>query len=163
MPTAWCNRCGCSATRSSAWRGTTRRCPYLEEAANLFAQLEDRCLGSGNAERHCARILERTSPDAAVEAWNAVLALHRRRGDVKSELDAREGLARALRAKGPDEAIPAFESALALAATIGDRAREAAIGNVLGILEWQRGHHADALRHYESVLSAHSRSWQPRA
>jgi tetratricopeptide (TPR) repeat protein len=82
-----------------------------------------------------------------------VLALHRRRGDVKNELGAREGLARALRANGPDAAIPAFESALALAATIGHRSREIAIGNVLGILEWQRGSYSDALRRYESVLA----------
>ena len=126
--------------------------PYLEEAAQLFGQLEDR-VSEAEMRSGIARILERGSPDAAVEAWNTVLALHRRRGDVKSELDAREGLARALRAKGPDASIPAFESALALAAMIGDRAREATLGNVLGILEWQRGHHADALRHYESVLA----------
>ena len=49
--------------------------------------------------------------------------------------------------------IPAFESALALAATIGERAREAAIRNVLGILEWERGGYAEALRHYESALA----------
>ena len=71
----------------------------------------------------------------------------------KSELEAREGLARAMRANGPDEAIPAFESALALAATIGERAREAAIRNTLGILEWERGGYAAALRHYESALA----------
>src|SRR5204863_9644751 len=101
---------------------------YLQEAADLFAQLEDR---GSEAEMRAgvARILERTSPDDAVQAWGAVLALQRTRGDVRSELDAREGLARAMRAKGPDEAIPAFESALALAATIGERSREAGIRN----------------------------------
>src|SRR5204862_5200415 len=97
--------------------------PYLEEAAQLFAQLEDR-VSEAEMRGGIARILELRSPAAAAKAWNAVLALHRRRGDVKSELDAREGLARALRAKGPDAAIPAFEAALALASTIGDRTRE---------------------------------------
>ena len=57
-----------------------------------------------------------------------------------------------MRAKGADEAIPAFESALALAATIGERVREAAIRNVLGILEWERGRYTEALRHYEAAL-----------
>ena len=45
----------------------------------------------------------------------------------------------------PADAVPAFESALALAATIGNRAREAAIRNMLGILEWERGGYAAAL------------------
>ena len=81
--------------------------PCLEEAATLFAQLED---GASEVEMRSgiARILERSSPDAAADAWNAVLALHRRRGDVGGELDAREGLARGLRARGPDAAIPAY-------------------------------------------------------
>ena len=126
--------------------------PYLEEAAQLFGQLEDH-VSEAEMRSATARILERRSPQAAVAAWNAVLALHRRRGDTKNELTAREGLARALRADGPDAAIPAFEAAHALAATIGDRSRQASIGNVLGILEWTRGRYVEALRHYESVLA----------
>ncbi|MFL6279237.1 MAG: ATP-binding protein [Vicinamibacterales bacterium] len=126
--------------------------PYLDEAAQLFGQLEDRA-SEAEMRGGIARILELRSPDRAAEAWNIVLALHRRRGDMKGELEAREGLARALRSKGPEVAIPAFESALALASTLGNRAREAAIGNVLGILEWERGGFAPALRHYETVLA----------
>ncbi len=125
--------------------------PCLQEASQLFAQLEDR-VSEAEMQSGVARILERTSPDAAAQAWNAVLTLQRQRADFRGELDAREGLARALRSKGPDEAIPAFESALALAATIGERGREVAIRNVLGILEWERGGYAEAMRHYESAL-----------
>jgi serine/threonine protein kinase/tetratricopeptide (TPR) repeat protein len=126
--------------------------PYLQEAAQLFAQLEDR---GAEAEMWTgiARILERHSPDDAAQAWNVVLVLQHKRGDARSQLDAREGLARAMRASGADNAIPAFESALALAATIGERAREAAIRNVLGILEWERGGYAAALEHYEAALA----------
>jgi serine/threonine protein kinase/tetratricopeptide (TPR) repeat protein len=126
--------------------------PCLQEAAQLFAQLEDR---GSEAEMWTgiARILERRSPDDAAQAWNVVLVLQRKRGDARSELEAREGLARAMRASGVGDAIPAFESALALAATIGERAREAAIRNVLGILEWERGGYAAALEHYEAALA----------
>jgi class 3 adenylate cyclase/tetratricopeptide (TPR) repeat protein len=126
--------------------------PYLQEAAQLFAQLEDR---GSEAEMWTgiARIFERQSPRDAAEAWSAVLALQRKRGDSRSELEAREGLARAMRASGTGDAISAFESALALAATIGERAREAALRNVLGILEWERGGYAAALEHYEAALA----------
>jgi tetratricopeptide (TPR) repeat protein len=101
--------------------------PCLEEAADRFAQLED---GASEAE---------------MRAGLAHI-------DVRSELEAREGLARATRAKGPEDAIPAFESALALAATIGERTREIVIRNTLGILQWQRRDYAAALDHYEVAL-----------
>ena len=60
--------------------------PCLEEAAQLFAQLEDRA-SEAEMRSAIARILERNSPDAAANAWTAVLALHRRRGDVAGELE----------------------------------------------------------------------------
>ncbi len=126
--------------------------PCLEEAADLFAQLEDR-LSEAEMRSSVARVLEHTAPERAVDAWTAVLALQRARRDPRGELDACEGLARSLRLRGPDAAIPAFESALALAATIGERDREAAIRNVLGNLEWERGDYAEALKHYEAALA----------
>jgi tetratricopeptide (TPR) repeat protein len=126
--------------------------PCLREAAELFAQLEDR-ISEAEMQSGVARILERTSPQEAADAWSVALTLQRTLGDSRGELEAREGLARATRIKGPDEAIPAFESALALAATIGDRARELAIRNALGILEWERGGYDAALRHYDSALA----------
>ena len=81
-----------------------------------------------------------------------VLGLQRKRGDAGGELEARAGLARALRSAGSADAIGAYESALALAATIGERSREVSIRNVLGILEWERGHYHRALGHYEAAL-----------
>ena len=126
--------------------------PCLREAAELFAQLEDR-ISEAEMRSSVARILERTSPHEAADAWRVALALQRTLGDSRGELAAREGLARATRIKGPDEAIPAFESVLALAATIGDRSRELAIHNVLGILEWERGGYDAALRHYDAALA----------
>jgi class 3 adenylate cyclase/tetratricopeptide (TPR) repeat protein len=126
--------------------------PCLQEAALLFAQLED---GVSEAEVRSgiAGMLERTSPADAADAWRAALALQRIWGDSRAELHAREGLARAMRSRGAEEAIAAFESALALATTIGDAARELSIRNTLGVLEWERGSYAAALRQYDAALA----------
>jgi tetratricopeptide (TPR) repeat protein/class 3 adenylate cyclase len=126
--------------------------PYLQEATQLFAQLEDH-VSEAEMWTGVAQILERRSPEAAADAWNTVLALQRQRGDARGELMAREGVARALRTTRADEAIAAYESALALSTTIGARAREAALRNVLGNLHWERGRYAEALRFYESALA----------
>ncbi len=125
--------------------------PYLREAAQLFAQLEDR-VSEIEMWTGVAGVLERQSPGQAAEAWTTVLSLQQKRGDAAGELEAREGLARALRADGSTDAISAYESALALAATIGERTREAAMRNVLGILEWNGGNYHRALSHYEAAL-----------
>jgi class 3 adenylate cyclase/tetratricopeptide (TPR) repeat protein len=126
--------------------------PCLEEAADLFAQLEDR-VSEAEMRSRVARIVERSSPERAVEAWGLVLTLQRALGDPRGDLEAREGVARAMRSRGPDAAIPAFESALALAAAIGEPARELAIRNSLGMLEWERGRYAAALQQYDSALT----------
>lgn len=126
--------------------------PYLQEAAQLFAQLEDR-VSEAEMWTGIAQILERRAPANAADAWNTVLALQRQRGDARGELTAREGLARALRSLRADEAVAAYESALALAATIGASVREAALRNVLGNLHWEHGRYTEALRFYESALA----------
>jgi serine/threonine protein kinase/tetratricopeptide (TPR) repeat protein len=126
--------------------------PCLREAAELFAQLEDR-ISETEMRSGVARILERTAPPEAAAAWAVALTLQRAWGNPGGELEAREGLARATRVNGPDEAIPLFESALALAVTIGERPRQLAIRNMLGILEWERGAYDAALRHYDSALA----------
>ena len=94
------------------------------------------------------------SPAEAAEAWKTVASLRRALGDARGELDALEGLARTARqrAASPEDAIPAFQAALALATTLGDRAREVALHNTLGILEWQSERYPEALRHYEAAL-----------
>ena len=126
--------------------------PCLPEAAQLFAQLEDRprkprC---GPASPACSSARRPRRPPTRGTPSSRCSASGRIR---RSELEAREGLARALRTTRPAEAIPAFEAALTLAATIGERGREASIRNVLGILEWERGSYADALAHYEAALA----------
>jgi serine/threonine protein kinase/tetratricopeptide (TPR) repeat protein len=128
--------------------------PYLRHAAQLFAQLEDR---EAEAEilGRAAVILERLeSPRGAAEAWQTVRSLRNALGDARGELDALEGVARTARraSASPDDAIPAFHAALTLATTIGDKAREVALHNTLGILEWQRAGYPEALEHYEAAL-----------
>ena len=110
-------------------------------------------VGSRDADRR-RPILERTSPDdarAGVERRADAAAPARR--FARRAGSARRPRAGDARERSRTTAIPAFESALALAATIGERAREAAIRNTLGILEWERGGYAAALRHYESALA----------
>jgi tetratricopeptide (TPR) repeat protein/class 3 adenylate cyclase len=129
--------------------------PYLGEAATLFSQLEDR---AGEAEM-CSRlatVIEHSAASSDAEAaWEKVRVLRARLGDARGELDALEGIARSARARSaaPSEVIPRAEAALALASTLGEERREAALRNTLGILEWESGHYAQALRHYEIALA----------
>jgi tetratricopeptide (TPR) repeat protein len=128
--------------------------PYLEEAAVLFGQLEDMA-GQVEMGTRCATLLEKRDPAAGEAAWNEVRALRARLGDRRGELVALEGMARAARRRSatPAETIPRVEAALTLACTLGERSREAALRNTLGILEWERGHYPQALRHYEQTLA----------
>jgi tetratricopeptide (TPR) repeat protein len=84
-----------------------------------------------------------------------VRELRARLGDALGELDALEGIVQSVRARlaPPGEVIPRAEAALVLASTLGEERREAALRNVLGILEWESGHYAQALRHYEITLA----------
>jgi tetratricopeptide (TPR) repeat protein len=129
--------------------------PYLEEAATLFSQLEDR---AGEAEMctRLATVLERSADISEAErVWEKVRALRAQLGDARGELDALEGVARSARARSaaPSEVIPRAEAALALASTLREERREASLRNTLGILEWESGHYAKALRHYEIALA----------
>jgi serine/threonine protein kinase/tetratricopeptide (TPR) repeat protein len=128
--------------------------PCLEEAAALFAQLEDRA-GQVEMWTRRATLLEKTGAAAAETAWDEVRALRVRLGDRRGELEALEGIARTARRRCTTvaEAIPYVEAALALACTLGERSREAALRNTLGILEWESGRYPQALRHYEQALA----------
>lgn len=128
--------------------------PCLEEAAALFGQLEDRA-GQVEMWTRRAALLERTDTAAAEVAWKEVRTLRTRLGDPRGELEALEGIARTARRRCTTaaEAIPYTEAALALACTLGERLREAALRNTLGILEWESGHYPQALRHYEQTLA----------
>jgi tetratricopeptide (TPR) repeat protein/class 3 adenylate cyclase/tRNA A-37 threonylcarbamoyl transferase component Bud32 len=124
----------------------------LSEAAALFAQLEDRT-SQADLWAKVAIARERLGDwRAAHAAWITVLDLRRTIGDSLRELDAREGVARALRQVAPVEAVPAFEQALALATVLGAASRQLALHNTLGILQWERGAFAEALRHYDAGL-----------
>jgi len=125
---------------------------HLQEAAQLFGQLEDR-----EAEalmwHHVAAARERTGHSDAIAAWQRVRELAQAASDLRAELDAVEGIARSTRRLTPSASIPEFEEALGLASRLADHRREAALRNTLGILEWERGGYGEALRHYETALA----------
>jgi tetratricopeptide (TPR) repeat protein len=128
--------------------------PYLRDAAALFAQLEDRANESlmwrrlAIAHEHLQRASE------AHAAWDQVRLLRRTLVDRAGEAEAVEGMARAERKLGcpAGEVIARYEEALVLATRLGDRKRELAVRNALGIVHWQRGAYSDALQQYEAAL-----------
>lgn len=128
--------------------------PYLREAAGLFAQLEDRA----NESLMCRRLamvyelLRRM--DDALPAWTEVRTLDRAMNDLAGEAEAVEGMARVERSllRPASEVIARYDEALALAGRLGDRKRELAVRNAIGIVHWLRGAYADAVRQYEAAL-----------
>jgi tetratricopeptide (TPR) repeat protein/class 3 adenylate cyclase/tRNA A-37 threonylcarbamoyl transferase component Bud32 len=128
--------------------------PYLQEAAHLFAQLEDAQAEAEMRSREAAIFERAKRPAESVVAWERVRTLSQQIGDNQRLLNALEGIARATRqldASSPD-VVAAFEAALDLASTLAEGRRALTLRNALGILEWNRGCYADALRHYEAAL-----------
>ncbi|HEY2904794.1 MAG TPA: tetratricopeptide repeat protein [Vicinamibacterales bacterium] len=128
--------------------------PYLVEAAELFAQLED-AVAEANMWCYAAKARERTGLHAeSREAWKRVQPLCRQVGDSRGLLNALEGVARTTRHLdgAADSSVAAFEAALDMASTLGEWRRALACRNTLGILEWERERFADALTHYEAAL-----------
>jgi tetratricopeptide (TPR) repeat protein len=128
--------------------------PYLREAAELFAQLED-VVAEADMWTRVATAHERNGlPVEALEVWKRVQRLCRRSGDARSQLDALEGIARSIRQieGATDASISAFQAALDLASTVGEWSRALGCRNTLGVLEWTRGRYSDALAHYEAAL-----------
>jgi tetratricopeptide (TPR) repeat protein len=127
--------------------------PYLEEAASIFRQLEDR-VGQAEMGTRRAAVLEKTDAAVAEAAWEEVRALRVRLGDARGELEALEGIARAARrrCRTAAEAIPCVSAALALACKLGERSSEASLRNTMGILEWESGNYLAALQNYEQAL-----------
>jgi predicted ATPase/class 3 adenylate cyclase/predicted negative regulator of RcsB-dependent stress response len=128
--------------------------PCLEEAARLFAQLEDR-----ETEAHLwteiAAACESQQDDAgAMEAWSRARALRHQLGNEAGELEALEGLGATARRHVPEPAVVLayYREALQLAQTLKDHGAEGRLRNTLGILEWSRGDYAEALQHYESAF-----------
>jgi tetratricopeptide (TPR) repeat protein len=128
--------------------------PRLQEAARLFAQLGD---SQGEVEMlaSIAVLHERVaSASDAIQTWQEVRRLRVQLGDARGELEALDGIVRMQRRVGVprSEVTPNLEDGLALAAKLADRRREASLRNTLGILEWEDGRYAAALRHYERFL-----------
>jgi predicted ATPase/class 3 adenylate cyclase/tRNA A-37 threonylcarbamoyl transferase component Bud32 len=128
--------------------------PYLQEAALLFAQLEDPDAEAEMWSRAAAILARDRRPAESREAWERVRSLRQQLGDMRGQLEALEGVAQAIRDLPGSSAasIPAFEAALHLASTLGERSRALWLRNTLGILEWARGRFAEALTHYEAAL-----------
>jgi tetratricopeptide (TPR) repeat protein len=127
----------------------------LEEAASLFAQLEDReteaLLWTEIAGAHQAE----ENHTGAMAAWSRARALRKRLGDPAGELEALEGLAAATRrhAAEPALVLAYYYEAVQLAQALVDHAAEGRLRNTLGILEWSRGEYAQALQHYELAFA----------
>lgn len=129
--------------------------PLLEEASVLFAKLEDHASEVEMLSR-IATIYERSSQwPKALETWRRVRALQGNLRNAQGELTALEGIARVMRksATQPEQAISHTSAALALACTLGERSRELALRNSLGILHWESGRYAEALGEYETALA----------
>lgn len=128
--------------------------PRLEEAARLFGQLGDQ-LGEAEMLAGIAVLHERAEmPSASIQTWEEVRRLRVQSGDARGELDALNGIVRMQRRAGVsrDQVLPNLEDGLALAAKLADKRHEASLRNTLGILEWEDGRYATALRHYERFL-----------
>jgi tetratricopeptide (TPR) repeat protein/class 3 adenylate cyclase len=124
------------------------------EAVRLFEQLGNPDALTG-AWTRMAAIHEGTGAHAqAMDAWSRIRALRAAAGDRSGELEAVEGLARSVRQLNatPEEIAARFEEALGLAVALGERRRESSLRNTLGILAWNDGRLAEALRHYEAAL-----------
>jgi tetratricopeptide (TPR) repeat protein/class 3 adenylate cyclase len=125
--------------------------PKLREAAAVFAVLHD-AASEARAWSAVASAEERLGHHAdAMAAWGKASALLRELGDAAAELEAVEGLARTTRVHLPEPslALAHYQRAVELAEGLGDGATEGRLRNVMAILEWSRGQHAQALAHYE--------------
>ena len=128
--------------------------PYLHEAATLYAQLQDR-ENEILMQRRLASVHELLDePADAHRTWSYLRTFHLERGQVAQAAEAVEGMARTGRKlpSGIAAAITQYEEAITLAARNGDRARELSARNSLGIVHWERGAYADAVRQYEAAL-----------
>jgi tetratricopeptide (TPR) repeat protein/class 3 adenylate cyclase len=126
--------------------------PNLREAADIFAQLEDRDTESliwqrlATAYEQCGRVTD------AHELWEKLQRRCEDAGDAAGESVALEGVARCARARGVrSAAIQLYERALTRAAP-ADHVRESTLRNTLGLLHWEEGSYDDALRQYRAAL-----------
>jgi tetratricopeptide (TPR) repeat protein len=127
--------------------------PHLREAADLCAQLEDRDTETHLWQRLATAYEQCDRPLEAQKYWEK---MHRRcegSGDSAGEAIALEGIARCARVGGVrDDAIVLYERALGRAVAASDLERECTLRNTLGLLRWEDGSYAEALRQYEAAL-----------
>lgn len=132
--------------------------PLLQEAARLFAQLENRS-SEADLWEDIARVHEQERRDTdALSAWERARTLRGALRDKAGELTAVEGLGRVTRrsAGDPAQALAFYHDGAALAASLADRRTEGRLRNVIGIVEFGRQRHAIALEQYELALDAFS-------
>ncbi|MBA4156174.1 MAG: tetratricopeptide repeat protein [Gemmatimonadetes bacterium] len=129
--------------------------PHLEEAAPLFALLQDQ-ESEALMWKEVADVYERREDHAgALAAWSRVRALRKQTGDAAGELQALEGLGVAARRHvgEPSLALAYYSEAVELARALEDHAAEGRLRNTIGIMEWSRGEYAQALRQYERAFA----------
>ena len=131
--------------------------PYLQEAAQLFAQLEDPAAEAEMRGRVGSDPRERTAAGAKrAEAWArvqvAAVGSWATRAGSSTRSKASRGRMRQLDGVAPRRVFAAFEAALALASTLGERAPDAGLRNTLGILEWNAAAMPRRSAHYEAAL-----------
>ena len=132
--------------------------PLLQEAARLFAQLENSA-SEADLWEDIARVHEQERRDYdALSAWENARSLRLALHDSLGELTAVEGLGRVTRRSAADstQALPYYHDAVALAASLADRRTEGRLRNVIGIVEFERQRHPMALEQYELALDAFS-------
>ena len=128
--------------------------PYLHESATLFAQIQDYRNEALMWRRLAGAYEQFGAYEQARATWVRLRALNQEQTGLSCEAEAVEGIARADRQlnTSPEDVVLRYAEARALAIRQGDRARELSICNALGIVHWQRGAYADAVREYEAAL-----------
>ena len=129
--------------------------PYLQEAAELFAQLEDRDTEALMWSRMASAHEEAENYSEALAAWGRARTLHQQTGKDAGELEALEGIARVTRrhVAEPSLALGYYREALDLAQALENRTAEGRLRNTMGILQWHRNEYEKALAHYERALA----------
>jgi tetratricopeptide (TPR) repeat protein len=123
---------------------------YLEEAVELFAQLED-YEGAATVWSRIGHVHEELGDyPAAMAAWGKGRTICQRLANASLELEIVEGMARFTRVQVPEPslALQYYREAVALARAAGLRDREGEIRNTTAIVEWERGRYAEALEEY---------------
>lgn len=132
---------------------TDEALPYLNEAVQLFAQLEDHATEALMQSR-IAAAHEQQNNKEALTAWSQARELRIRINDHAGELEALEGIARVTRRHiaDPSAALQPYREAVALAELLEDKQAEGRLRNTVGILEWNQDHNEAALAQYEKAL-----------